>query len=221
MQQTLISFPELQLHTRDAHKLRGYFGNLFQERSPLLHNHLEGGDGFRQGYPLVHYKVIDRTPMLVGYNEGAMLLLELFQEMDSLELEGKTYSIYSKNIECAVVQAGYVTELLTYEFKTIWMPLSQDNYKRWKQSNATERQQLLNRLLVNQVVGALRGVHCGPSMEERLMCQLNLTPKHTYFKNQKMQAFSGSFIINAFLPDYFAIGKSVSRGYGTIVSHKS
>ena len=26
--QTIIRFPEIQLRTRDAHKIRGYFGNL-------------------------------------------------------------------------------------------------------------------------------------------------------------------------------------------------
>lgn len=30
---TLIRFPGIHLETRDAHKLRGYFGNLFKEHS--------------------------------------------------------------------------------------------------------------------------------------------------------------------------------------------
>jgi len=38
-----IKFPEIQLQTRDAHKLRGYFGNLFKQQSPILHNHYEDG----------------------------------------------------------------------------------------------------------------------------------------------------------------------------------
>ena len=54
---TTIRFPEIALRTRDAHKLRGYFGNLFQEHSPLLHNHWEDGTS-RYAYPLVQYKVV-------------------------------------------------------------------------------------------------------------------------------------------------------------------
>ena len=73
---TLIRFPGIHLETRDAHKLRGYFGNLFKEHSPLLHNHFEDGQ-LRYKYPLVHYKVIQEVPMLVGLNEGAALLTEL------------------------------------------------------------------------------------------------------------------------------------------------
>jgi hypothetical protein len=75
--QTIIRFPEIQLATRDAHKLRGYFGNMFQEYSPLLHNHLESGESAYR-YPLVQYKVINRIPTLVGLNEGADLLINLF-----------------------------------------------------------------------------------------------------------------------------------------------
>ena len=74
---THLTFPDLRLAVRDAHKLRGYFGRVFQEYSPLLHNHLENG-GVRYGYPLVQYKVIDGIPMLLGINEGATLLLDLF-----------------------------------------------------------------------------------------------------------------------------------------------
>ena len=56
--QTIIQFPDIRLQTRDAHKLRGYFGNLFKEQSPLLHNHFQDGST-RYAYPLVQYKVIN------------------------------------------------------------------------------------------------------------------------------------------------------------------
>ncbi len=51
--QTIIRFPEIQLATCDSHKLRGYFGNLFKEYSPLLHNHLESGEVFT----IVHHSI--------------------------------------------------------------------------------------------------------------------------------------------------------------------
>jgi Cas6b N-terminal domain len=38
---TTIRFPEIHLPVRDAHKLRGYFGEVFRSHSPLLHNHYE------------------------------------------------------------------------------------------------------------------------------------------------------------------------------------
>ena len=82
---SLIRFPEIQLQTRDAHKLRGFFGNYFKEHSPLLHNHYDDGS-LRYKYPLVQYKVIDNIPMLIGFNEGARMLTELFLEMKELKI---------------------------------------------------------------------------------------------------------------------------------------
>lgn len=60
--QTIIKFPEINLQTRDAHKLRGYFGNVFKEHSPLLHNHFEDGKN-RYAYPLKHKKGINIQTM--------------------------------------------------------------------------------------------------------------------------------------------------------------
>lgn len=64
--QAIIKFPEINLQTRNAHKLRGYFGNVFKEHSPLLHNHFEDGKN-RYAYPLIQYKVIKNIPVLVGF----------------------------------------------------------------------------------------------------------------------------------------------------------
>ncbi len=65
------------MQTRDAHKLRGYFGNVFKEHSPLLHNHFEDGKN-RYAYPLVQYKVIKIIPVLMGLSDGTKLLFDLF-----------------------------------------------------------------------------------------------------------------------------------------------
>jgi len=36
-------------------------------------------------------------------------------------------------------------------------------------------------------------------------------------KKVEMAAFTGSFVTNFTIPDYFGLGKSISRGFGTIV----
>ena len=87
--QTIIHFPDIRLKTRDAQKLRGYFGNLFKEHSPLLHNHYQDGTT-RFAYPLVQYKVIKNVPMLVGLEEGADLLISLFLKIRELDIEENT-----------------------------------------------------------------------------------------------------------------------------------
>ena len=90
IQTTTIKFPDISLHPHYAHKLRGYFGNLFKEKSPLLHNHFETGE-LRYAYPLVQYKIIDSIPLLLGINEGAELLIELFLKIKELQLDEEKF----------------------------------------------------------------------------------------------------------------------------------
>lgn len=40
------------------------------------------------------------------------------------------------------------------------------------------------------------------------------------FKNEKMLGVYGQFTSNALVPDYIGLGKSVSRGFGTIIKNK-
>jgi len=103
--QNITKFPEIQLRTRDAHKLRGYFGNLFREKSELLHNHMGNGE-FRYHYPQVQYKVIDHIPMPVAVKEGAELLPELFLKIKELKIGQDIIPVYQKNIEAKQVKIG-------------------------------------------------------------------------------------------------------------------
>lgn len=210
---TTIRFPEISLQTRDAHKLRGYFGEYFKEYSPLLHNHYEDGTA-RYKYPLVQYKVIDHIPMLLGLNEGAELLTSLFLHIHQMELAGTTYPIYSKNISQQKVETGVVDDLVGYQFANYWMALNSDNYKEYLRLSAEEQQSKLNRVLRNNILSFFKGV--GVWVEDKIMVKGNFSPKSSNFKDNKMMVFGGEFVANVALPAYVGIGKSVSRGFGVI-----
>ena len=213
--QTIIQFPEIELKTRDAHMLRGYFGNVFKEHSPLLHNHFEDGTS-RYAYPLVQYKVIDKKPMLVGLAEGAGLLTELFLKIKNIDINGKQYGVNSKNITSRVVELGSLDQLAEYRFGTLWMALNQKNYQYYSElSDDNARAAFLNRQLQNNILSFYKGI--GFYTKDRIMATGSFTEKSTKFKGNKMLAFSGKFVTNGFLPDYVGIGKAVSRGFGTII----
>jgi len=212
-----IKFPEIKLQTRDAHKLRGYFGNLFKEHSPILHNHYEDGR-FRYKYPSIQYKVIDNVPMLLGVGEGAELLPKLFLKIKELDIDGKKYGVTSKNIELQNEEIGYSNILNEYTFATLWMALNQKNHPKYQGlKNETAKHEMLNAILVGHILSFFRntGVELSPS--ERLFAKTDLKEKSTMFKENKMIAFSGTFIVNAKLPAEIGLGKSVSRGFGTII----
>lgn len=212
--QTIIQFPEIQLATRDAHKLRGYFGNLFREHSPLLHNHFEDGR-MRYAYPLVQYKVIENVPVLVGFEEGARLLTQLFLDIKDIKIGAEIFPVYSKNISQKNHELSVNKGLYNYFFKTLWMGLNQKNFQLYLQLPEPERKGFLDKTVQNNILSFYKGV--GFRVKDRILVNGTFLEKQTLFKEKKMIAFSGQFSSNAFLPGFAGIGKAVSRGFGTVM----
>jgi hypothetical protein len=211
--QTIIQFPDIQLQTRDAHKLRGYFGNLFKEQSPLLHNHYEDGSAL-YAYPQVQYKVVDHIPVLVGFQKGAELLVKLFLKIRELEIEGKHFPVLAKNIQQKLCDLIVNRQLFSYEFKTLWMALNQENFKKYLQLDEPGKTKFLNQQLQNNILSFYKGLSFFTN--DKIMAITKVAEKQTQFKNQSMLAFSGQFTTNAYLPEWAGIGKAVSRGFGTV-----
>lgn len=212
-----VEFPEIELKTRDAHKLRGYFGNLFKEHSPLLSNHYEDGT-FRYRYPLVQYKVLNHIPVLIGIKEGGELLTQLFLKINTLNIDNKVYPIQTKNISSSSCEIGFSEELHEYKFKTLWLALNQKNHKKYiALEKETEKEDMLKSILIGHVLSLFRNTEVELEKSQRLMAKVNVSQKQTKFKDKKMIAFTGSFIINAKLPNDLGLGKSVARGFGSLV----
>src|SRR6185312_5347569 len=170
IQQTTIRFPEIRLETRDGHKLRGYFGRLFQEHSSLLHNHLESGELLYR-YPLVQYKVIENIPTLIGLNEGAMLLANLFMKIRSLNLDGRTYPILEKNIQSSILSIGLSDDLYSYRFETLWMALNQKNFAAFVQEDEDQQLKHLKAVLTGNILSFFKAMDY--RAEGRVMVKLN------------------------------------------------
>ncbi|MEZ0608930.1 CRISPR-associated endonuclease Cas6 [Fibrella sp. WM1] len=230
---TTITFPEIVLKTRDAHKLRGYFGELFKTHSPLLHNHLdtdesEGGatgeapnvPRFRYAYPLVQYKVLHNVPTLVGLGEGATLLTQLFLQMRELTIDHDGQAVHfpvlSKHIRHEQAPIGLTDELIEYRFDTLWMALNQRNYHDYRRYSEADQQAQLKRVLTAQLLALFRDVGLWLAPHERILVRLNVRERTTQFKNQTMVAFTGRFLANVVLPDGLGLGKAVSRGFGAL-----
>jgi hypothetical protein len=218
LQTTTIQFPELHLLARDAHKLRGFFGTFFRERSTLLHNHFvneHGEERLRYSYPLVQYKILNGTPLLLGLGEGSDVLADLFLEVRHLDIGGVVYPIHHKNIERKEIECGLTDALHEYVFQTPWFALNQGNFDHYNTLFEAERLEMLQAILRGNILSFFKGV--GIWLEERVMSSLRVTgevPLH--FKDRTMTGFHASFTTNALLPNFVGLGKSVGRGFGTI-----
>lgn len=216
MQKTILHFPNIQLQERDGHKLRGYFAGLFGGESDLFHNHTNDGR-FRYRYPRIQYKVVNGQPMLLGIAEGASLLSERFLRIKTLQIDDQHYTLEEKNLDSSAFETGVRSEWFYYQFISPWLGLNQQNYRRFKKlDQAAAQQDLESRILPGQILRFFTGV--GHFEPERV--KTNILAIHTVtvqLKNQPMLGFRGRFRSNALLPDYIGLGKSVSRGFGTIV----
>lgn len=213
-----LTFPDLRLAPRDAPKLRGYFIRHFGANSILFHNHTSEG-GYRYKYPLIQYKVVRGIPTVVGINEGADRLQEVFMDIREIELNGQSLSVNAKELDFVDAPLGISAELREYRFVAPYFALNQENYRELLTFEPELQRKRLQTLLRNHLIQVLRDIgQFEPSNNPRLMVAARLQPKIVQFKNQRMQMYTGSFTANVIFPSGLGIGKSSSRGFGTVES---
>ena len=109
---------------------------------------------------------------------------------------------------------GDTAESRMYRFVSPWFALNQDNYRIYQASNPSERVELLNRILIGNLLSFAKGM--GMTVESRLTVSTDLHSARTGFKNEHIVVFYGTFSVNYELPSCAGIGKSISRGFGTL-----
>ena len=163
----------------------------------------------------MQYRVVDHVPELMGYNEGAELLRDLFLQIRELRIGETTYPLREKQLigreETLTVSQD---ELFRYRFQTHYLPLKQRAHQRYLDTPPAERRAFMNRLLRNQLLSVFKGLGVWLSPEQRILVNAELEERRSKFKDQQMITFLGSFTTNARLPQGTGVGGSVSRGFG-------
>jgi hypothetical protein len=207
---------------RDAHKIRGYIGRLWEEYD-LFHNHA-GGGRFQYRYPLVQYKVLHGIPHIIGLGEGAPLLAKIFLELKTLRIDDQVYENLHQELSHHEAEFGDAGEAVTYQFVTPWLALNQQNYQKFrsfgldldKREAVQHEMQLdmLQSILVNNVIAVAKALRY--TVEQRHRPTVCVETCEVKFKGQPMLAFKGIFQMNFHLPDFIGLGKSPARGFGTV-----
>ena len=196
----------------DPSKLRGFFATKFTEYI-LLHHHTNA-DRFLYKYPLVQYKTINKKPTILGINQGAEVLKEIYDKCDKIRLGDNIYNIYERSITVKNEEFGISEKFHAYNFITPWFALNQKNYQKFYSLDREGQQNLLRKTLVGNILSISKTLNYQVSSE--IKADVRVRPKKSELKGVKIMAFSGDFIVNFTLPDYIGIGKSVSRGFGAI-----
>lgn len=198
----------------EATHLRGYFGDVFREET-LLHHHRADGSLVYE-YPKVQFKVLDRTASLVGIESGADLIERLWLQVDQTRLGDEVLPVLEGNLRRRREPFGEADASLEYRFRTPWLGLNQQNHQRYDQARSdAERQEVLARVLVGNCLSLAKSL--GHRVQARLAAETRrLRPHPVRFKGLPMLAFEGPFRVNFRIPSRLGLGKSVSRGFGTV-----
>ena len=201
----------------DAAKLRGFFATSFNEYA-LLHQHVT--DKLIYRYPLIQYKMLDGSPLVLGINEGAEVLKDIYDKFDEIKLGESNYTIMERGVTVKSEEFGCTEEILSYSFAMPWLALSQENYARYSETSSPEdRKDLLRRILVGNLLSASKGL--GYVAKEHIRLELGrMQDEICMLKGTKVTGFRGEFTTCFAIPDLMGLGKSVSRGYGAVARLK-
>ena len=209
-----VIFTDVYLKVFDIPKLRGYFSHKFPENTEL-HNHLPDGK-FSYKFPQVQYRIIDKHPALIGFNQGIDILKKIFFELNEMIIDNRKYTINEKEIYLKEYDFGVSEEFINYKFISPWMALKEENYEKYKVLNKFEQQGFLKHLLRENLKTLSKGFNYWIDNIENVKVEGYFKPKRVNFKNQKMLCFTGDFMTNFLIPEYIGIGKQVARGFGVV-----
>ncbi len=202
------------LRPGETPQLRGFFGHRFAEQV-LLHHHLPDGS-LLYTYPRVQFKVIDTTALLIGVAEGSSLLSRLWLEVEEATIGSHHLPVLEASIRRRQDLLGETREPREYRFLTPWLALNQENARRFARlASRSQRVALLERVLVGNCLSLAKSF--GYTVREKLRADCRaLEEVPCALKGVPMLGFVGGFRINFLIPNHLGLGKSVSRGFGTV-----
>lgn len=193
-------------------QLRGFFATRFTDY-PLLHQHV--ADRLIYDYPRVQYKFINGAPLIMGIDEGASVLMKIYDSCDSLQLGETRYDVAGMEFKLTLSELALRDKPIAYRFLTPWLALNQKNYKRFYGcKNAGERRSLLSGILTGNILAMCKSFDY--QVDERIETTVSVRARKAHLKGVNVIAFDGTFVTNVVLPDLIGLGKSVSRGNGVV-----
>ena len=203
-----LSFVELRC-------FRGAIIDMVGRDNPFFHNHETSG--LRYAYPMIQYKVIEGHVCIAGIAEAAMAVIQLVNRFPC------SLSIGTKNMEFHVLDCKLVPFVPKLEITpklyglSNYIGLTDDNFKKYHSMLAlSDKIVLLEQIITGNILSFLKGI--GYFAEERIECVITkfCEPKELPYKHVKFDCFDLQFVSNIELPDFIALGKSGSVGFGTL-----
>ena len=166
-------------------------------------------------YPAVQCKQVRSELMVIGICQGAPFLHQLASGNDTIPAGGSTCTIISRDADIRNEEFGTGSATHDYEFLTPWLALNQQYTKKFYDLNGKPaRDAFMEKLLLTHLNTLAKSLDAPPA--EPVTCTAHVKFKRERIDHENVIVFLGKFRTNLRIPDYFAIGQSVSQGYGTI-----
>ncbi len=216
MKKSTLLLNNINLRPPQIHKFRGFVGNAFKNHD-LIHNHdLKTGKPIYR-YPLIQFKLIDKTPAIVAITDRAVkIFAEIFMKLDKIIIEDTVIPVFEKDLKVEEVEFGYSDEIFMYEFASPWIGLNQKNFIKYNDAGREEKNEMLKRVMTGNILSMSKHLDCWLSQDQKIKIDHKLKEIKVNLKGKSMTAFNGIFKTNFCLPNYLGIGKSVSRGFGAV-----
>jgi hypothetical protein len=202
-----------------AKDLRGAISHL-NRNNVLFHQHVND-EYLVYSYPLIQYKIIEGNGFIVGLHKGAVAVAKMNLLNKQLNLGNTEYMVEQETMSFLATHIGIQDSSRKYKFLSPWLALNEKNYQKYQRSGTlAKRKELLEKILVGNILSMSKSLgYTVPASIEANIIDLKEVP--TKLKGTPMLGFLGAFSVNFEIPDYWGIGKSVSRGFGTVVNFKS
>jgi len=216
MKKSTLLINNVRLRPGQIHKFRGFVGNLFKEHD-LIHNHdLSTGKSIYR-YPLIQFKLVDNTPAIISITDRAVEIFgDIFMKLDKIVIDGFEIPVFEKGLKIEDVEFGFGAETFMYEFLSPWIGLNQTNFEKYNQAAGEGKKQLLKQIMTGNILSMSKSLNYWLGEDQKIRIALQLKEKPVNLKGKGMIGFTGIFKANFILPDHLGIGKSVSRGFGTV-----
>jgi len=214
LNQTIVKLKTEEPIKAHGNSLRGYIADKFPQYD-ILHNHKKDGK-LLYLYPRVQYKILKGEAYIIGLEEGVEIIREIEPQIETIILHSKTYQVIQKQSTFETVRFSSKDLFITYSFLKPWIALNKNNYDNFMRLKTIKlKKSLLKKILAGNILSVSKSL--GYIVERELKLELmNLREQKVFLKGNSMLGFLGSFSVNFEIPDYWGIGKSVSRGFGTI-----
>jgi hypothetical protein len=213
-----LNLDSSNINFASSSELRGFLGNTFIEDIEFHHHHLHhhDKDSFYYNYPLIQYKQIDGRLLVLGIEECFQIVFNKIPKLDYItNKSGKKIKINSIELKTQKFCIRQI-DTKTYVFQNPWIALNSNNFKKFVSSSLPKKRLFFENILIGNILSMLKGLDIFIDFRLSLIIK-DIVPIPIFLNNTSFLAFKSTFSTNILLPEYIGLGKSVSKGFGTLI----